>query len=208
MTQLSILIPTTPDRDQLLKRLFDSIEKSCGGVLFKTETNDLFGFYKSHRFEVLVELDNGEKSIGEKRNMLLSRAQGLYEEFIDSDDMVMDTHFKHIFEGIEKDVDCCSLRGMIFENNSPPRLFEHSIKYKDYRTIKPDPTGFADQFYERFPNHLNCVRTSIAKQIEFPYFNRGEDTQWAVKLFESGLIKTEHFIDDVIYIYEPSDTRK
>ena len=56
--------------------------------------------------------------------------------------------------------------------------------------------------YERYPNHLNCIKSSIAKQFKFPEINFGEDTLWADKVFKSGLIKTEHFIDKVIYHYK------
>ena len=77
-----------------------------------------------------------------------------------------------------------------------PEFFEHSIRYKSYSTtdniIK----------YERFPNHLNCIKKSIANQITYPEINHGEDTDFAHKLYASGLIKTEHYIDNVLYHYK------
>jgi hypothetical protein len=87
------------------------------------------------------------------------------------------------------------LRGIITFDGETPELFEHSIKYKEYKTVD-NPVK-----YERYPNHLNCIKSSIAKQFKFPEINHGEDTDWATQIFNSGLIKTEHYIDSVMYHY-------
>lgn len=145
--------------------------------------------------EVLVYYDNGELSIGEKRNKLLKSANGEYLCFIDDDDSISNNFIKYIMDGINKDVDCCSLRGVITWDGGNPEIFEHSIKYKEYATTD-NPIK-----YERYPNHLNVIKASIAKQFKFPEINHGEDTDWATQIFKSGLIKTEHYIPEVIYNY-------
>jgi len=143
--------------------------------------------------EILVDPTEGE-TIGFKRNKLLQRAKGDFVLWIDDDDRVSDNFIVNVMMGIELDRDCCSLKGVITENSRNPKTFIHSIKYKEYREF--------NGIYERFPNHLNCIRASIAKQFRFPETNHGEDTDWATQIFNSGLIKTEHWIDDVIYFYE------
>jgi hypothetical protein len=55
--------------------------------------------------------------------------------------------------------------------------------------------------YERYPNHLNCIKSNIAKQIEFTDKNFSEDTDYADMLFASGLIKNEFTIDKILYYY-------
>jgi len=77
-------------------------------------------------------------------------------------------------------------------------MFEHSIRYNAYKT---NPDGYEVR-YERFPNHLNCIKSSIAKQFIFPEKNHGEDTDWATQVHRSGLIQTEHYIKEVIYYYD------
>lgn len=211
MILLSILIPTTPDRNEFVKRLdnqfisqlgvpLDLSASHAGGcAVMKSEFNEV---------EILYCTDDKLYSIGWKRNLLLQSATGKYIAFVDDDDILSDDYFKLVMEGIRKDVDCCSLKGIIYERNSPARHFEHSLRYDKYETVEPDPDGFSDRKYLRFTNHLNCIRRSIAKQFKFPGENHGEDTMWATALHESGLLKTEHYITEPIYFYTPSDTRK
>ena len=78
------------------------------------------------------------------------------------------------------------------------KIFEHSIDYKEYKT---NPPTFAIT-YERYPNHLNVIKTDIAKQFKFPEISFGEDTSFATQVFKSGLLKTEGYIGDVIYHYK------
>lgn len=150
---------------------------------------------KNELVEILIDKDNGEKSIGEKRNALLERATGEYVCFFDDDDIPSNDYIERIFDGINKGVDCCSLMGIIRIDNGSPEIFEHSIKYKEYATTDNKVK------YERYPNHLNVIKSSIAKQFKFPSINHGEDTDWATQIFKSGLVKTEHYIDKVIYNY-------
>ena len=148
--------------------------------------------------DIVVDLDNGQKTIGKKRNDLLQNAIGDYVCFIDDDDIVSENYVSLLLEGIDKGVDCCSLKGIITEDGNNPLIFEHSIKYNSYKT---NPDSYTIR-YERFPNHLNCIRSGIAKQFKFPEKNHGEDTDWATQIHKSGLLKTEHYIEEPIYFYE------
>jgi hypothetical protein len=176
---LSILICTIPSRKHFLTRL--------RGIL----NDQVMPWFEN--VEILVD-GREDISIGEKRNSLLDRAKGRFVQFADDDDRVSNHYIAHSMLGIEGDYDCCSLKGVITENSRNPKTFIHSIKYKEYREF--------NGIYERYPNHLNCIRASIAKQFKFPETNHGEDTDWATQIFKSGLIKTEYWIDDVIYFYE------
>jgi glycosyltransferase involved in cell wall biosynthesis len=179
--KLSILICTLPERKDFLNRLFDILDSqlSC---------------------DVEVHTDPWPKpfTIGQKRNHLLLKAKGDYICFIDDDDRVSENYISLLMEGINKGIDCCSLTGIITEDGNNPLVFQHSIKYQQYKT---NPEGMPVR-YERYPNHLNCIKASIAKQFRFPEINHGEDTDFATQIFKSGLIKTEHWIEDVIYHYD------
>lgn len=182
--KLSILIPTLSSRADQCMSLVDK-------MLDQVEKGNYTGF-----IEIVTLYDNGEKTIGTKRNELIQMAKGEYICFIDDDDDIAINYIDLLMEGIVKGVDCCSLRGIITWDGMNPEFFEHSIRYKSYSTtdniIK----------YERFPNHLNCIKKSIANQITYPEINHGEDTDFAHKLYASGLIKTEHYIDNVLYHYK------
>jgi len=178
--KLSILIPTLESR----KIKYDRLRS----VLSLQKTNDI---------EILCHNDNGALTIGAKRNELLDKASGEYVCFIDDDDDISKDYIKIALEGIASKKDCVSLRGVITWNGINPEIFEHSIRYNKYKT---NDTGAIR--YERFPNHLNIIKSSIAKQFKFPETNHGEDTDWATQIFKSGLIKTEHYVDTVTYHYQ------
>jgi hypothetical protein len=86
-------------------------------------------------------------------------------------------------------------------NGGNPEIFEHSLKYKQWRTTTNEIK------FERGINHLNLVRASIAKQFKFPEINHGEDHKWATKLQDSGLLKTEYYIDEILYYYNYRTTK-
>lgn len=174
--KLSILIPIKetylPIYERLKSQLQDQITEDC---------------------EVLELINDGSKSIGYYRNELLNTAIGKYVCFIDADDTIAHDYIVQVMQGIDKDVDCCSLMGIITTNGMHPTLFEHSIKYKAYQLTNK---------YERYPNHLNVIKRNIAIQFEFKDISFGEDTDWATQIKNSGLIKTEHYIEKPIYFYE------
>lgn len=177
--KLSILIPTLTARNEQFEKLHKYLLK----------------LIDRQQVQIIIFADNGEHSIGFKRNWLISMSEGEYTAFIDDDDWVEDVYIEKIMEGINAGVDCCSLRGVITFDGMNPEVFEHSIKYKEYKTTSTPIK------YERYPNHLNCIKKEIASQFKFPEINHGEDTDWATQIFNSGLIKTEHYIPNIIYNY-------
>lgn len=178
--KLSVLIPSLTSRAESFLKLYDEINRQVGDL----------------PVQILSKSDNGEMSIGEKRNWLLERAKGEYVAFFDDDDLPSRTYVSSIMEGIEKGVDCVSLRGVITWDGDNPEIFEHSIRYAEWKT---NDTGFPK--YERCVNHLNAIKSSIAKQFKFPEINFGEDRAWSEAIKASGLIKTEHYVDRVLYHY-------
>lgn len=183
--KLSILICHLQKRDKFLQPLLENLIR---------QKNEMF---LPQLVEILIG-DHPTELIGYKRNKLLEQAKGEYVCFIDDDDRVSENYLRHLVEGINKGVDCCSLLGEITTDGKNPLLFEHSIKYKEYATNTQDKRIR----YERYPNHLNAIRSSIAKQFKFPEKNHGEDTDWATQIFKSGLIKTEHYVPDILYYYD------
>lgn len=150
----------------------------------------------THDVEVLVELDSGESTIGEKRNTLVQAAQGEYISFIDDDDEVSSNYVYKILQAIKSRPDCCSLTGVITWDGNNPEVFEHSIKYPTWKTnSNNEPIK-----YERNPNHLNAIKRSIAIRYDFIPINHGEDRDWSMRIQDE--LKTESTIDGVIYHYK------
>jgi glycosyltransferase involved in cell wall biosynthesis len=181
--KLSILICTLPKRLAMFGRL----------------QADLWGqmLPYSGQIEILVD-DSPIDTIGEKRNRLLNGATGDYVCFIDDDDIVSRDYVRLIMEAVDSGCDCASLKGEITIDGGKPQIFEHSLKYAEWRTNAHGSTIM----YERFPNHLNTIKSSIAKQFKYPEKNHGEDHDWSKQVHESGLLKTEHYIPQIIYYYK------
>lgn len=185
--KLSILIPTIRRHTAKLERLKHQLWQQSRPYL--------------EHIEYLIDPDE-TASIGLKRNRLLDRARGQYLCFIDSDDRLAEGYIDRIMEGIEKNVDCCSLKGVITTNGTHPAIFEHSLMYDSYDTNQWAEYDKGEVKYERFPNHLNCIKADVAKLFRFRDKSYGEDTDWATIVNRSGLLKTEHYISDVIYYYD------
>lgn len=176
--KLSILIPTIPEREAMFNKLYAELYQQAFGK------------------HVEVIYDSGIGTIGEKRNRLLNDSNGEYVCFIDDDDMVASDYINTLLNALEGNPDCVSLRGVITWDGENPELFEHSIKYKAYVTTT-NPIK-----YERYPNHLNAIKATIAKQFKFPEKNFGEDTDWATQIHNSGLLKKEIYLDKILYHYQ------
>lgn len=173
--------------------------KDYYGVITEKHGGITVNRYQYKHAEVITATDHPqEHNIGQKRNLLLDLMLGKYFAFFDDDDLPGEEYFKMLFLCLKehKNLDCCSLRGMMTKNGSNPEIFEHSIKYTEYSTKKGKAI-----VYERYPNHLNLILAEHGKKFRFPPTNHGEDTAWATQLFKSGLLKREAYIDKVIYYY-------
>lgn len=176
--RLSILICTIPKRAQMLISL-------CNDLNMQIPSDDIV--------EVLVDASEYD-TIGEKRNRLVKNATGKYLAFCDDDDSICADYIFLILAALKNNPDCCSLKGLITFNGFQPKVFIHSIRYKNYYE--------EDGIYYRPPNHLNAIRSEIAKQFLFSENNFGEDTNWAMQICNSGLLKTEEWIDPILYYYK------
>ena len=178
---LTIGILSLPHRKEYLDRLLDKLNQ--------------IGSPHVNKVKVIIEVDNGEKSVGEKRNSVLSKATGKYVCFIDDDDMVHDNYLNYIVQALEQhpEVDTIGFKGLYHHNGTPQFVFDHSSR--NGGNFQKDGVQY------RNVNHLNPVRTSIAREIGFPEKNFGEDSDYSDILAASGKIKGEVYINDILYHY-------
>lgn len=182
---LSILIPSTHDRlvmtALLVDKLMQQIE-SCG------ERNNV---------RIHTDIDNRETIIGAKRNRMVEGCNGKYVCHFDSDDEPADNYIKEITGALYQNPDVVGFRGHQTTNG------KDRVDFKISKDL-PYTTAFINgkPEYWRYNNHLSPVRREIALQIKFPDISFGEDYDYATRLKNSGLIKTEVFIDDFLYHYK------
>lgn len=186
----SILILTIDKRRSLLATLTAKLTQQIASLSRKTGVD----YYQ--RIEILHDARGEEVTKGEKRNTLLKLASGKYLNFFDDDDLPSDDYVEKIITALKSEPDVVSLRGIMTTNGENPELFEHSLQYREWRTT-------ANRIkYERYPNHLNTMRSDVAKQFRFREINFGEDHSWSTHVHKSGLLKKEYYIDSVLYHYQ------
>lgn len=179
--KLSILICSLESRSKFLNRLLDILEKQ-----------------KGESVEILINKDSGQKTIGEKRNELIGQSVGEYVCFIDDDDTVIDTYIEDVLLKINiSNPDVIGFKLNYFVNGNLSGIAYHSLEYSSWSESYNKSTSMKD--YYRNPNHLNPVKSNLAKQVMYPKINMGEDKDYSMRLLP--LLKTQEYIDKPIYNY-------
>jgi len=184
--RLSILIPSTPDREKVLQRLLDNLEIQKKYI---DSPDDV---------EILVNLDNREKSIGQKRNELVNEAKGEYVVFFDSDDLPGPTYLESILKAIDRKPDVVGLKMIMITDGVLAEQSWHSLQFKEWATYE-DPIEKGKRFFVRNPHHLCPTRRELAIQIKYPEISMGEDHDYSKRLLP--LLKTEIMPQEVLYFY-------
>jgi glycosyltransferase involved in cell wall biosynthesis len=142
--------------------------------------------------DLIIDIDNRNKSLGKKRDEIVNRAKGKYIVFVDDDDILSDDYISQLITAIKQnDVDVISFIVDVSINGGAYTPCYYSIKYdKDYNKSNS---------YHRLPNHICAVKTGIAKEVGYSDFTFGEDADFAKRA--KPLLKTEFMIDKVLYYY-------
>lgn len=140
-----------------------------------------------------VLFDDGNDSIGSKRQRMIEQAKGQYVVFIDADDEVSEHYLEEITTAIKQKPDAIGFKGWMTTNG---------VKRQDFWISKTLPYVSTKEYHFRHTNHLCPVKRSIALAIGYKDMSFGEDYRYAVELKASGLIRTEVFIDSYLYHYK------
>lgn len=204
---LSILIPTVVGREDDLLRLLDNIKKQKKYSFTEVK---LVGYYegsechylKSNDDELWIEVwkDDKQISIGQKREMMYEKAQGLYSQMTDDDDLLADDAIERILGVIKtaaNSPDCITFQEAV-DIDGVKYCSNFSLDYGDWEGdgSKLLSDGF---HFHRTPFFKTVIKTEIAKSVPIPHTRFGEDHQWAQALKPH--LKTEIHIPRNIYFY-------
>jgi glycosyltransferase involved in cell wall biosynthesis len=183
---ISILIPTMKPRERLFRQVLAEVERQI------RETPEI-------RVEVVWESDNGELTLGQKRNVLMDRCNGRYHCFIDDDDVIARDFLKTFVPMVnsEIDYDCASFVGAHYVKGKFNKLFHHSLDYSEWSEL-------SDRFI-RTVSPMNMIKTEIVRQVRYMDIRNTEDHEFSKRLMASGLLKTEFKIDRNRPIYHYID---
>lgn len=183
MIELSILVCSVHTRyDTFLPK----IEKQLFEQYASLSDDD------QERVELLVLTDNKKIVLGDKRSTMVEMAHGRYVVFIDDDDRIADDYILELLDATASDADSIVFQAEVTLNGGSARPCYYSKDIKaDYNTTTA---------YYRIPNHVCCIKRSIALDAKFPSITYGEDAGYSKKLLPHLL--TEHVIDKVLYYYD------
>ena len=189
---LSILICSHKSRKQLCYQMMESLSRQIlnGGYLMKAE--------------ILFEINTAVMSRGFDRNKLLERATGEYCCFVDDDDVVSLKYVDNIIAAIKahKDCDVFGIKGIVTSlATNEVKRFELSIHNEQIFSLPSDE--HENDCFRRYINHLNPIKTEIAKKIRFPLEMLNEDNGYTNRLisFESTNPLKEIMIPETLYYY-------
>lgn len=151
----------------------------------------------SDKVEVKLNVDiKGCNPTGTKRNELLQMANGRWSIFVDDDDVIPPYFVEELLKASESDADCFASNGIMTTNGIDQKQWFISIDNPYCASWK-----YGKEIYLRYPNHLTCMKTEIARQVRFPDVFIGEDYAFATALHERKLLKTEYVIERPMYNY-------
>lgn len=199
---LSILIPITPDRMELVKTLLVRIPVYNHAKAEYLEADGkcryLRLFSDIHDVEIIFSMDQKQTPLGQKREWLYKKANGEYSWQIDSDDIIDQEAIELVLKAInDEHPDCvtfqekCLMDGVVRTSN-------HSLKYDKWRD------NYDGYDYTRSVFYKDVIKTSIAQSVPFPKVRWNEDEQWSYLITPH--LKNEIHIDKDIYIYQYSST--
>ena len=182
MPKLTIMVCTMPLRQAMFQKLDKKIKLQL-----------------TPEVEYLVSSDDGELTIGTKRELLKQQATGDYIVYVDDDDHISRYYVRNILEAIEQGstvpggVDTIGIKGFQTTNLKEMKYFECSSKYKKWNELRGG-------LVVKPVNHINPIKREIALNAKFPDLYYGEDKFYseAIKPY----LVTEVLADGWLYWYD------
>lgn len=176
----TILIPTIPERDHLLRRLLavllPQLEQHEGAV------------------EIRARRNAGEIPIGELRDAMLAEATGEYVSWIDDDDLVPDDYVAEVVAALAGRPDHVGYQVEYSVDGEPKELVDHSLRHRRWHRTA------AGELVRDF-THVDPVRREHATRGRFAVarVGRAEDRAWVKQV--RPFLHTEAYINKVMYRY-------
>lgn len=179
MTDLSILIPSIPERSTRLNELFAIYE----------DASSRHGL----NVEILSIIDNKRMSVGTKRNKLVDMAQSKYWVMTDDDaDYLTEAYFQNIKDALSKDVDVVTYMQSASINEESA-----IVNFGLCNSIEEFVNG---KTILRPAWHCCTWKKEAVLGARFSDVNWGEDDPFARAANE--LAKSEYHINQICHVYQ------
>lgn len=186
-TTLSILIPVTPERTDMVQPLYSELKRQRDHIHSLHPTLGQIELIVDDRKRFL----DGGPSIGKKRESLVQRSEGKYCCFVDSDDMIPGNYLETLVRACQHHADIITFKAFARLSNYWA-VIDMSVMY-------PNKESTPEGTVHRAPSLVCPIRSSLAKDIPFDDTNYGEDSSWMDKVLKR--CRGEKHIDMVLYEY-------
>ena len=179
--KLSILILSLPSRRKtFLNELLDELEDQA---------------INYPEVEILVFYDNKKRSVGQKRDGVLSLAKGDYITFIDDDDTITEDYVKSIIDCLNQnpETDCVVYDTICTIDGGAGKHCKYGTEYEYCDTN-------TEGFWTGKPAHTMVYKRELVRNISFGDAQFGEDMHWVSQAWP--LITHQSRIDKVLYYYK------
>lgn len=177
----SILVPTLGERRPLFERLM-------AGLLPQL---DPYG----GRVRVVGWHNDGSPSLPKIRQAMVLGTETDYLSFVDDDDLVSPDYVARIVAALDDRPDYVGFQVQCYSDGAPIAVAYHSLEYRRWRNLRGR--------YERDISHINPIRASIARRVDFAVTRAGgaEDRAWADQLRQRRLLRTQVVVPHILYHY-------
>lgn len=144
---------------------------------------------KTDDVELIYIFDEGQWSLGKKRNYIIDTAQGEYIAFIDDDDWI---NYDYI-EMLLKEANKCQV--LTFKTaHYIDGEFNKEVVYSTTKGNKDHP-----DYYIRWANAICCWRTEFLRKVRFSEITWAEDSEFGSRASKHR--PKEKFINKVLYLH-------
>lgn len=147
--------------------------------------------YAEEIIEIIVDTDNMNKSVGQKRNDLIQKSQGEFICFIDDDDFISENYLSSILHHLNSGIDILLIG------------IEHIVNGVNQTKILPslyiDNLNTGEAVLKTNHFHLCPHKKSIAERVLFDCINFAEDMIYSQKMVK--YINNSYVLSTPLYIY-------
>jgi len=172
----SVLILTQPDRERFLARLLAVLKPQV------EEYPDV---------EIITRFFDSRMDLGTNRQAMIEESSAEYCSQIDDDDLIPASYVSTIHPLLDG-VDYIGFQLQYFADGVKQNPTYHSLRYKNWNA---DRNGAY-----RDISHVNPIRRELALLVPMSG-GFGEDERWARALREKNVVKTEHYVNSIMYFY-------
>lgn len=149
------------------------------------------------RVEVLVEVDGGRMTSGQKRQLLAESSTGDYRAFVDDDDLVAADYVDELVRGCASGADVVTFDMLFRVRGGVSERWRLVLGEGDRKA------GYMSA------NHLCAWRSDLADRVAWcPDLGYADDQLWYKPMVASGIARTEWRVNKTLYTYkfDPNNT--